>query len=586
MKTTLQALFVVILALVFSNFSTTQAQCSKNNFRIGYNTGKDTPHVNEEGVVDNVINFLKPLQPVHINMIPAKNGGTGAIDNPYIVTSASDLYEIADRVNNGTEASGEIFPNGNQGYAGQYFLMINDLDLSDYIPWPGISIPGQALFYGHLDGDNHSIYNLVTNPGAGTNQGLFTVIGAAGSVKNLTIASGDIKGSYYVGAICGALAEGATIENCHNYCDVTITNYYAGGIAGAAWGNIRSCTNSGDISGTDFVGGIVGDFYGNLESCSNTGDIYGDTSVGGIIGYSANAETKTCINAGNSYGSSGYVGGTIGFLTNYDSDNTTRECLNFGNVESPSASSGAVIGRLWHSDTQSTASDCYYDKQMCSKQGVAPGGDIPGVVEGRFTREMLDNQLDLHYFWEFEPNIFPRPSSIKDLPGTILAAAPIFFHFVDENEFDIYNNITKDFIVSIENGVEWYSIANNIINVHGQNVSLINIGSDTLVANLESATKKAVITITDITTSIASLTSFSDIQLYPVPAKSILNLDLVKGVRQIRMLNLMGQIVKDITVNGELHTSLDLTGLKDGTYILQFVNDKGEGQHKNIIISR
>lgn len=293
-------------------------------------------------------------------------------------------------------------------------------------------------------------------------------------------------------------AEGASIDNCHNYCDVTITNYYAGGIAGAGWGSIRNCTNSGTHSSTDFVGGIVGDFYGNLENCSNIGDIYGNTSVGGIIGYSANAETKLCVNSGNSYGTSGYVGGVIGFLTNYDSDNSTGECLNFGNVESPSGNSGAVIGRLWHSDTQSTAYDCYYNKQMCSKLGVAPGGDIPGVAEGRFTYEMLDDQLDLSYSWKFETNKFPRPYSIKDHPISILAASPAFFYFINENEYDIYNSITNNFTVSIEDGVAWYSAGSDIVSILGRNINILNVGSDTLMSYLGSALKRIVITVVDV----------------------------------------------------------------------------------------
>ncbi len=77
-----------------------------------------------------------------------------------------------------------------------------------------------------------------------------------------------------------------------------------------------------------------------------------------------------------------------------------------------------------------------------------------------------------------------------------------------------------------------------------------------------------------------------NVQVYPVPANSILFIDLVEGVRQIRMINIMGQIVKDETVSGELHKTLDLSGLRTGTYSLQFINNKGETHHKHIIISK
>ena len=78
----------------------------------------------------------------------------------------------------------------------------------------------------------------------------------------------------------------------------------------------------------------------------------------------------------------------------------------------------------------------------------------------------------------------------------------------------------------------------------------------------------------------------ANVQVYPVPANSILFIDLVEGVRQIRMMNIMGQIVKDETVSGELHKTIDLTGLRTGTYTLQFINNKGEKHHKHIIISK
>ncbi len=77
-----------------------------------------------------------------------------------------------------------------------------------------------------------------------------------------------------------------------------------------------------------------------------------------------------------------------------------------------------------------------------------------------------------------------------------------------------------------------------------------------------------------------------NVQVYPVPANSILFIDLVEGVSQIRMINIMGQIVKDETVNGELRKTLDLTGLQSGTYSLQFINNKGETHYKHIIISK
>ena len=276
--TAMKKFLVLLLALSLSGF-TTFAQMQA---RIGYDY--DTPNIGA------TLNAMRPLGELKANTTPGRSGGTGTYDDPYIVASAEELTEIATRVNSGTEASGDIFPNGNPGYADQYFLLDKDLDLSDYTPWMPISIPGEKIFFGHFDGGGHTITNLTTDYSTNnSNQGLFSVIGANASISNLSIKDSQINGEIYTGAIVGAAGEGSEIYNCHNYSDVNTTFYYTGGIAGASWGVIDNCTNSGNIySDMDFVGGIVGDFYGVLTNCVNTGNISGTTSVGGTIGYSAN----------------------------------------------------------------------------------------------------------------------------------------------------------------------------------------------------------------------------------------------------------------------------------------------------------
>jgi hypothetical protein len=79
--------------------------------------------------------------------------------------------------------------------------------------------------------------------------------------------------------------------------------------------------------------------------------------------------------------------------------------------------------------------------------------------------------------------------------------------------------------------------------------------------------------------------SMDQISVYPVPANSLLHVKLVDGVRQMRMINMMGQIVHEANLNGELSLTIDLTGFHKGAYVMQFINEQGERVHKNIIIS-
>jgi hypothetical protein len=76
------------------------------------------------------------------------------------------------------------------------------------------------------------------------------------------------------------------------------------------------------------------------------------------------------------------------------------------------------------------------------------------------------------------------------------------------------------------------------------------------------------------------------IRVYPVPANSELTIDLVEGVKVVRMLNVMGQVVLESAISGEMNKTLNLTGLGSGAYTLQFVNNSGIVYNKSIVITK
>ncbi|MDD3700923.1 MAG: choice-of-anchor J domain-containing protein [Bacteroidales bacterium] len=80
--------------------------------------------------------------------------------------------------------------------------------------------------------------------------------------------------------------------------------------------------------------------------------------------------------------------------------------------------------------------------------------------------------------------------------------------------------------------------------------------------------------------------AMDQISVYPIPANSTLHIKLVEGVRELRMINLMGQIVHQSKLDGELDKTIDLTGLQSGVYTLQFINTKGETYQRTIVISK
>ena len=567
--TAMKKFLVLLLALSLSGF-TTFAQMQA---RIGYDY--DTPNIGA------TLNAMRPLGELKVNTTPGRSGGTGTYDDPYIVASAEELTEIATRVNSGTEASGDIFPNGNPGYADQYFLLDKDLDLSDYTPWMPISIPGEKIFFGHFDGGGHTITHLTTDYSTNnSNQGLFSVIGANASISNLSIKDSQINGEIYTGAIVGAAGEGSEIYNCHNYSDVNTTFYYTGGIAGASWGVIDNCTNSGNIySDMDFVGGIVGDFYGVLTNCVNTGNISGTTSVGGTIGYSANAAIDHNVNAGNIFASSVYSGGVVGFVTNYDSENTTAYLLNYGGVFGPSAR--AAIGYLWTEEGQpSHANNCYYDCQLTDKKGMAPGNDVEGVAEPRFTHEMIGfNMVDLlGSGWTFYENNYPYPGLENYCPTRFVAVAPVSLRYISEDEYDSFDNVRDDFhIFNDFYGLSWESTTGKV-SFYENFAQLLDIGQDTLVVTLDDAKKEIIINITDM----LEVSDFQSepIEIYPNPASEMV---IIKGIAasKTQVYNDLGQLVKVFEGN---ETAVE--SLSKGIYLLRITDNLGNIHKKQLVVRK
>ena len=567
----------LLIALIMSGFTTVAQPLLP---RTGYNFA--TPNIGPE------LNAMRPMGELKTNTILGRSGGTGTAEDPYIVETAEELAEIATRVNSGTEASGEIFPNGNQGYADQYFLMTKDIDLTDYTPWMPISIPGQKIFFGHFDGGGYTITHLTTDYSTNnSNQGLFSVIGANASISNLSIRDSQISGEVYTGAIVGAAGENSIISNCHNYSDVYTTFYYTGGIAGASWGTIENCTNSGNIySEMDFVGGLVGDFYGVLTGCINTGNISGTTSVGGIIGYSANAAIDHNISAGNIFASSVYSGGVVGFVTNYDSENTTAYLLNVGGVYG--SSTRAVIGRLWTEEGMpSHASDCYYDCQMTDKKGMSPGNDVEGVVEPRFTHELIGFNMteELGAYWSFGEDNYPCPAFLASIYNEtrFVATAPARLRFVNENEYDRFNKVRDDFhIFSDFYGLTWESVTGKV-SFYEDLARLLEPGQDTLYICLGNARKEIYIEITDLLDINECVTP--EVTVYPNPVGNYLYITYNQGYQTL-LYSTDGRLVSQSRHNAGAIQPVDLSNVPSGVYFLRLIGDDGVLASKKIVVSK
>ena len=110
--------------------------------------------------------------------------GAGTENDPYQISTLTDLAALRAAVNGGNNQNGT------------YFKMTANIDLGgEENPWESIGKGGKS-FTGTFDGAGHTISGLYLNSSsigrADRGAGLFTSVGQDGSVKNLTV-EGEIN---------------------------------------------------------------------------------------------------------------------------------------------------------------------------------------------------------------------------------------------------------------------------------------------------------------------------------------------------------------------------------------------------------
>ena len=278
---------------------------------------------------------------------PAKaqsfSGGIGVKDNPYLISTAKDLKDLADYVNAGNTA---------YNTSGVFYELTNDINLSVYSPWTPIggSYNGDnnKRFRANFDGKGHVITNVFVFQ-TDESAGFFGEIGnVAGKVKDLGVI-GNVTGTISVGGFVGILRIDGVITNCYFIGTVTSTRAgggYAnmGGFAGLAYGKITdsyAMASVNAVNNANRIGGFVGQISeGTLKNCYVTGDVKGGERVGGLVGCIDKASTITNCAALNRIVTASIkdVGKVVGFIMNptppsFINDNYAYKGMLAGNVK-------------------------------------------------------------------------------------------------------------------------------------------------------------------------------------------------------------------------------------------------------------
>jgi len=316
-------------------------------------------------------------------------GGDGTVSNPYQISTAEDLADLATLVNAGGNAS-----------LNTYYIVINDIDLSDYtlgegwVPIGKIDIvTDDCRFRGNFDGNGKIISNLFINRREDY-QGLFGCILGA-TIKNLSLENCDVIGNESVGGVAGdvtvsnvtnchasgvvtggfktggvlGFGNNSTIANCSSACNVT-GNSDIGGLAGKALHTpMTNCHASGNVNGINCIGGLTGNLvWAPHTNCYATGDVTGSDDVGGLAGNSSASSSKTnCYATGNVIGDNN-VGGLVG---NNSGSASILNCYATGDV----TATGSTIGGLAGYNDLSIIENCY-------ATGSVSGADNVGGLVG------------------------------------------------------------------------------------------------------------------------------------------------------------------------------------------------------------
>jgi len=264
-----------------------------------------------------------------------------------------------------------------------------------------------TYFTGSFNGNNYTINNLyinlantAANATSDIDVGLFSSLGATGTVSNVGLTNINVSYSTTVTGISPASRQ-------------------VGGLVGVNWGgSISNSYTSGSvsvntISGLAYtsVGGLVGYNLGsitnsyNLANVTKTGSTSIESSVGGLSGNNWNpsgaASISNSYNAGNvtaTYSADAVllVGGLLGRNTLLGgTSSTVTNSYNVGTVTalgSPTNSTNFSVGGLLGANRSGTINTSYSSGVVSATPNYYTGGFIGTVSGGTLTNNYFDTQ--------------------------------------------------------------------------------------------------------------------------------------------------------------------------------------------------
>lgn len=301
-------------------------------------------------------------------------GGDGSVENPYQIATARQLDAVRNHLNSN-------------------FVLVNDIDLSEYSNWVPIggyvNLKQNGGLHGSFDGQGHTIYNLNMNYTINPDKegtvdypdyyfGLFSRSPWSAGIKNVHLKNVNIDISCKEGCeelyfvhIGGLASTASVIQNVTVSGDISasLNGHYFSGIGGIVGvvDEMKDCQNyadvhvafSADVSPYNdpivYLGGVAAMLTQDaiLNNCTNYGKISGETEAmfpeayeatcvvcGGIAASGTSLQINNCRNYGNIESCSDSMSRAGGIISNFTSG-TIEHCVNYANVRAVSSKAGA-----------------------------------------------------------------------------------------------------------------------------------------------------------------------------------------------------------------------------------------------------
>jgi len=374
-------------------------------------------------------------QPLAVSQRAWFKSGQGSEADPYIISNISELYAVTDA-------------------GSDYFLMVNDIDVSPFIYEESGGWTPIYLGSGHFDGGNHTLSGIWWNRPDNGQAGSFNVAENA-VISNLHIkldSRGIISGDF-TGGFVGFTRTRVTITNCSltgnikggtdtggivggapyqfiNLYDCTVNGniqglHMVGGIAGTACGDIKGCYFDGTVKATEgAAGGILGFASGypglshntDMNECASKGQIEGSTIAGGLIGYTY---TPFSLHIFNSYshcslkvtGNSDecYVGGLIGQKTG-----KYWWVANSYFAGSISAGTACIKGGIMCNGSPLNLTNSYFDKEASGVDEAIPGWSNGALTTAQMKNQSSYSEWDFSEIWVMNGSDYPTLRRVNE----------------------------------------------------------------------------------------------------------------------------------------------------------------------------